>query len=105
MRVYPSPRAAEANAPSADFTSHTDAYQDGRDSRDAEIATLREELVHMRETSESWRKAHLAWQQWAEVWLKRLDLQLIGGLWGDREARRILAAELRPASKGRRARV
>lgn len=42
MRVYPSPRAAEANVPAADFTSHTDAYQDGRDSRDAEIAALKE---------------------------------------------------------------
>lgn len=79
-----------------------DTYQDGRDSRDAEVAELREELAEARAASESWRKAYLAWQQWADVWLTRLDSQLIGGKWGCSEARKLLAAELRPTARLRK---
>lgn len=59
---------------------------------EARCADLIAERDALRTTSESWRKAHAAWQAWAAATLTRIGAQLDGGLWGDEPARKIIGA-------------
>jgi uncharacterized protein YhaN len=49
----------------------------------AETAAAQARIAELTEQSESWRRAHLAWQHWAATWLRELGLQPEDGELGD----------------------
>lgn len=75
-----------------------------REQREEYVEVLREysevldvktiEVERLREQSESWRRAELAWQAWADSLLSRLGRQPEGGKLGDGPARAAIGAEV-----------
>ena len=59
----------------------------------------------LRKQSESWRKAHSAWQEWAATLLREAGLQPDGGEWGDEVARKKIAERLTQAARDGRLQI
>ena len=85
---------ARAIAAEAELHAMRPAYLDethgDRDPETVGATQIRE----LRESSESWRTAVIAWQRWASETLTALGRQIDGGEWGDEQAARIISSEM-----------
>lgn len=78
--------------------SDTETETRRADSAEAELQETAGELERLREQSDSWCRAHQAWQHWGTALLRKLGLQSEGGEHGDGPAREIIGSRLTAAT-------